>query len=168
MPSQRLFSTGDAARILNLTRPTVDNWINSGFVDPLRRGLHGGDRHVLDESALFALAMGRACRLRGTTLAVAGVVMKFCASVGFEKIRTEIAAGRRFLIVLGGSVNTTADVLFTQADALGPLSPKVRKLIGPFVPVIPVDLGEDFDAFEKEVAALVEERESKRAGAGAK
>jgi hypothetical protein len=168
MSKPRFFNTTDAARVLKTSRQAVDNWISQGFVDPIHRGLRGRDSHLLDESALFALAVGRACRQRGMSLAASGAVMRFAAAAGLEKLKVEFAAGRRFLVVVGDAATAaTADVLLTREDALGPLSPSIRKMIGPFVPVIAVDLGEGFAAFTGEVAQLVSEREE-RTAAGAK
>jgi hypothetical protein len=39
-------------------------------------------------------------------------------------------------------------------------------MISPFMPVINVDLGESFHAFQKDVSNLLGARESKRAAAG--
>ncbi len=160
MPKYRFFSTAEAARILKTSRNTVDNWLRSGFVDPIRRGLSRKEAHILDESALFALAVGRACRQRKMSLAAAGAVMQFVADAGLDKLREEFNNGRCFLTVVG---TQTADVLLTREDAFAPLSPSVQQMVGPFVPIINVDLGECFQAFEKEVTALVVERDAAHA-----
>jgi hypothetical protein len=157
MSKPRYFNTHETATLLKVTQVTVRNWIDSGFVDPIRRGLRGRDSHLLDESALFALAMGRACRQRGMDLRSSGAVTEYAARVGLEKLREEFAAGRRFLVVVG---DATADVLLTRTDAFGPLDPRVRDLIGPFVPVVNVDLFEGFHAFEEAVAALIAEQDA--------
>jgi len=165
MSKPRFFSTTEAAKLLKLTgRAAVDNWINAGYIDPVRRGLRGRDGHLLDETALFALAMGRACRQRGMDLRSAGAVMLYISKVGLQKLRGEFAARRRFLVVVG---DATADELLTREDAFGPLSPHVRELIGPFIPVVNVDLCEGFQAFEEAVAALIAERDALTAAARA-
>ncbi len=94
--------------------------------------------------------------------------MQFCSTAGLEKLSAEFEAGRTFLVVVGADeAAATADDLITRADALdGPISPSVRKLIGPLVPVVAVDLGTSFKEFEKAVAKLVAEREAEHASAG--
>ena len=91
------FSTGNAAAFVGASRPTLDNWLKRGLIQPTVRGEGKGDRHVWSIVDLLALSMLDTLRTTGASLAVASAAAKFIQSCDLER---RLAAGETRLVLV--------------------------------------------------------------------
>ncbi len=153
---EKLFSTGEVARLVAVNRQTVLEWLSKKIVLPARGATGTGTQNVLSETATFALFLGHTLRRQKLCPQQCAAAMTWIGGKGLERLKEDLAKDRCFMVLTG---TVPAGRLFTRKEVFGKrMRTHLSIMVDESQPVVCANIGEAYKRFSAIAAELVEDR----------